>query len=126
MALVQSKPSTFLVTKKSLNGIITNDKFCHTRFISIPLSHSRRPLRSRIEDLTLSAYPSDEATLNKFLSGGDKFGGKNQNKLSTSRETTSGRKTRCAKSLGKSLSEPSVLDCSQNYFRATLSGGRSK
>ena len=41
--------AAFLVGEKGLNGMITNDKFCCTRWGQLPLSWWRRPLRLRHE-----------------------------------------------------------------------------
>ena len=47
MALVQSKAAALLVRKEGFNGMITNDKFCLTRWGTLQLSWWRRPLRLR-------------------------------------------------------------------------------
>jgi hypothetical protein len=43
------KSSAFLVCEKGLNGMITNDKFCCTRWAQLRLSWWRRPRRLRQE-----------------------------------------------------------------------------
>ncbi len=47
MALVEMKAATFLVGEEGFNGMITNDKFCCTRWTDLQLSWWRRPLRLR-------------------------------------------------------------------------------
>src|SRR5262245_1195349 len=47
MRFMNVKPSTFLVREKRFNGMITNDKFCCTRWGQLQLSWWRRPLRLR-------------------------------------------------------------------------------
>jgi hypothetical protein len=41
------EPTTLLVGKERFNGMITNDKFCCTRWHELQLSWWRRPLRLR-------------------------------------------------------------------------------
>jgi hypothetical protein len=47
MALIKPKAATFMIGKHALNGMITNDKFCCTRWGTLLLSWWRRPLRLR-------------------------------------------------------------------------------
>jgi hypothetical protein len=47
MTFVQMKTPAFLVRKEGFNGMITNDKFCLTRWGQLHLSWWRRPLRLR-------------------------------------------------------------------------------
>ena len=42
-------PVLFRISKVKLNGMITNDKFCCTRWSQLQLSWWRRPLRLRQE-----------------------------------------------------------------------------
>jgi len=44
---MQMEAATFLVREKGFNGMITNDKFCCTRWGQLQLSWWRRPLRLR-------------------------------------------------------------------------------
>ena len=41
------KATALIVQEALFNGIITNDKFCCTRWATLPLSWWRRPLRLR-------------------------------------------------------------------------------
>jgi hypothetical protein len=47
MAFVQVEASALLVGEESLDGLITNDKFCFSRWSVLRLSWWRRPLRLR-------------------------------------------------------------------------------
>ena len=49
MGLLQIEATAFLVREERLNGMITNDKFCCTRWGQLQLSWWRRPLRLRQE-----------------------------------------------------------------------------
>jgi hypothetical protein len=46
---VEMESSAFLIREKCFNGMITNDKFCCTRWGQLQLSWWRRPLRLRQE-----------------------------------------------------------------------------
>lgn len=47
MAFMELEAAAFLVGEEGLNGMITNDKFCVTRWGELQLSWWRRPLRMR-------------------------------------------------------------------------------
>lgn len=47
MRFLEIESATFLIGEKRFNGMITNDKFCCTRWGALQLSWWRRPLRLR-------------------------------------------------------------------------------
>jgi len=47
LAVFELKAAGFVVAKGRINGMITNDKFCLTRWGELSLSWWRRPLRLR-------------------------------------------------------------------------------
>jgi hypothetical protein len=69
MRLREMEAPAFLVRKKGLDGMITNDKFCCTRWSQLQLSWWRRPLRLR-----QAAEPADLSEL-RCLTSADVGGG---------------------------------------------------
>ena len=47
MAFMEIEAPAFLIREEGLNGMVTNDKFCLTRWGTLQLSWWRRPLRMR-------------------------------------------------------------------------------